>query len=375
MIKGIRLHNFKCFKKLENIETRQITLLTGNNGRGKSSLFQSILLMAQSFSSRRNLETLKINGHFVRLGTFDDILRRGSDTPSIGMCFTTDDNDENQVELTWIGDEANPKCAKLKSFKVRYKDSKTRELVSMVGADNESSPQTISGVSSNSAIAALNQFSNVSYISAERLGPINYSVQDDVSGIGIHGEQIANVLHKRGGAFIKEVEENVSKIMGGASIDIDNIDKEFLKLTMDSKDGYSNFKPVNVGFGYSYILPVVVIPMTAPDNAKIVIENPEAHLHPGAQSRMMDFLISIAKKKELQLFIETHSDHVINALRIAIKNNKYEIKESDSSIIHFSREADGNLNSNIIFIDREGNLSDYPTDFMEEWGNQMMHLV
>lgn len=375
MIKALQLQDFKCFEKLENIETRQITLLTGSNGRGKSSVFQSLLLTAQSFRSGRNLETLKINGRFVCLGTFEDILRKDSQLKTIKMCFVTDDPDENQIELTWAAAEAKPKCAELKSFKVRYNDGKTRELVSMLGADNDSTSQTVESVSSNSAVAALNHFSNFFYVSAERLGPINYSVQDDVNGIGIHGEQIVNVLHERGLSFIKEVAENISMIMGGASINIDDVDKEFLKLTMDSKDGYNNFKPVNVGFGYSYILPVVVIPMIAPNNAKIVIENPEAHLHPGAQSRLMDFIIAIAKEKGLQLFIETHSDHVVNALRIAIKNNKYGMKESDSSIIHLYRETDGKLKSNSIYIDREGNLSDYPTDFMEEWGNQMMYLV
>lgn len=375
MIKALQLQDFKCFDKLENIETRQITLLTGSNGRGKSSVFQSLLLTAQSFRSGRNLETLKINGRFVCLGTFEDILRKDSQLKTIKMCFVTDDPDENQIELTWAAAEAKPKCAELKSFKVRYNDGKTRELVSMLGADNDSTSQTVESVSSNSAVAALNQFSNFFYVSAERLGPINYFVQNDVNEIGIHGEQIVNVLHGRGLSFIKEVKEKISMIMGGASIEIGDIDKEYLKLTIDSTDGCSNFKPVNVGFGYSYILPVVVMPMIAPNNAKIVIENPEAHLHPGAQSRLMDFIIAIAKEKGLQLFIETHSDHVINALRIAIKNNKYGMKDSDSSIIHLCRETDGSLKSNLIFIDREGNLSDYPTDFMDEWGNQMMCLV
>lgn len=375
MIRALKLKNFKCFEDLKDTETRQITLLTGSNGRGKSSLFQSLLLIAQSFRSGRNLETLKINGRFVSLGTFDDILRKNCQCNTIEMSFTTDDLDENQIELTWVAVDAKPKCANLKSFKVKYKDGKTRELVSIVGADNESSIQAIESVSSNSAVAALNQFSNFFYVSAERLGPTNYSVQDDVNGIGIHGEQMVNVLHERGLSFIKEVTEAISQIMGGASINIGDVDKEFLKLTMDSKDGSDNFKPVNVGFGYSYILPVVVIPMIAPNKAKIVIENPEAHLHPGAQSRLMNFIIAIAKEKGLQLFIETHSDHVINALRIATKEKKFGVKESDSCIIHLCRETGGNLKSNPIFIDREGNLSDYPTDFMEEWGNQMMYLV
>ena len=375
MIRSLRLKNFKCFAELKDTEVRQITLLTGSNGRGKSSVMQSLLLMAQSFRNGRNLDTLRINGRFVDLGTFEDILKKDCKHKAIEMCFQTDDPDENKIELKWVVANSKPKCADLKSFKVRYKDGKIRELVSILGADDESSSRAIKSVGSNSAIAALNHFSNFFYVSAERMGPINYSVQDDANGIGIHGEEIVNVLHEKGSSFIKDVTKNISKIMGGASIKISDIDKEFLKLTMDSKDESGYFKPVNVGVGYSYILPVVITPMLAPKNAKIVVENPEAHLHPGAQSRLMDFLIAIAKENGHQLFIETHSDHVINALRIAIKEKKYKIQESDSCIIHFYRELDGNLRSTPIFIDREGNLSDYPTDFMEEWGNQMMYLV
>lgn len=375
MISALGLKNFKCFEDLKDLETRQITLLTGSNGRGKSSVFQSILLMAQSFRSGRNLEILKLNGRFVSLGTFDDVLMKNSKERNVEFHFTSDDQNENHIELIWKEIESKPKCASLKGFKVRYNDGQTRELVNELGGDNESTSQGVAGVGTNSAIAALNQFTNFFYVAAERLGPVNYSVQDDSNGIGIHGEQIANVLHENGASFVEIVSKGVSYIMGGATIDISDVDKEFLKMTMDSKDRQEGFKPVNVGFGYSYILPVVVTPLIAPRNSKIVIENPEAHLHPGAQSRLMNFLIKVAKENNLQLFIETHSDHIINALRIATKEKRNGLEVSDSCILHLGRGNDGVISSTSIFIDHEGNLSDYPVDFMEEWGNQMMQLV
>ena len=79
MITSLSLKNFKCFKSLDNIDLKQITLLTGSNGRGKSSVLQSLLLLAQSFRSGKNLEYVKFNGRFVCLGTYNDILFQNSD--------------------------------------------------------------------------------------------------------------------------------------------------------------------------------------------------------------------------------------------------------------------------------------------------------
>ena len=133
--------------------------------------------------------------------------------------------------------------------------------------------------------------------------------------------------------------------------------------------------PVNVGFGYSYILPVLLTLLVAEENAKVVIENPEAHLHPGAVSRLTEVIVELAKKKNLQLFIETHSDHVINGLRIAVKHHA--CLQDDARILHFYRNSLKGESPEVtqILIDKEGNLSDYPDDFMDEWTNQMAELV
>lgn len=136
------------------------------------------------------------------------------------------------------------------------------------------------------------------------------------------------------------------------------------------------FKPVNVGFGYSFILPIVTLPLVVEPNSKLIIENPEAHLHPGAQSRLMKFLIKVSKERNLQLFIETHSDHIVNALRIAIKTSFAKIDHKDATIIHVGRD-DTNFESKYwqIKIDKNGNLSDFPQEFMDEWTKQMLSLV
>ena len=76
-------------------------------------------------------------------------------------------------------------------------------------------------------------------------------------------------------------------------------------------------KPTNVGFGYSYVLPILVAGLTASNKHTLIIENPEAHLHPKAQARLTEFLARVASC-DVQIFIESHSEHILNALQVAV---------------------------------------------------------
>ena len=79
MITEITLENFKCYKKLDTIQLAKVNLLAGSNGRGKSSLLQALLLLAQSLDSEKSLNHLEMNGRFVELGTFADVQNSAKD--------------------------------------------------------------------------------------------------------------------------------------------------------------------------------------------------------------------------------------------------------------------------------------------------------
>lgn len=84
-------------------------------------------------------------------------------------------------------------------------------------------------------------------------------------------------------------------------------------------------------------------------------------------------MVKNAVDKDIQLFIETHSDHIINALRIGVL--KKTVERRDARIIHFNRENTTDPTPYQIKIDSKGQLSDYPQEFMDEWGIQMSQLV
>lgn len=380
MITSLSLKNFKCFKSLDNIDLKQITLLTGSNGRGKSSVLQSLLLLAQSFRSGKNLEYVKFNGRFVCLGTYNDILFQNSDAGDFSIGLKSDDPDENDVLFSCKPYDGNNRLADMNSMLITYNNGEKKDLVNKVGgSEDDYNINSATSKGATSAVAVVNQLRNIYYISANRIGPTNYVTRnDDLSGsqIGTRGEYVINTLNDEGVTLLNKVASEISTIMGGASVHVNEIDTEYLKLLLDSQDNQKGFKPVNVGFGYSFILPIVTLPLVVEHNSKLIIENPEAHLHPGAQSRLMKFLIKVSKERNLQLFIETHSDHIVNALRIAIKTSFAKIDHKDATIIHVGRD-DTNFESKYwqIKIDKNGNLSDFPQEFMDEWTKQMLSLV
>ncbi|MES2389125.1 MAG: DUF3696 domain-containing protein [Bacteroidota bacterium] len=135
---------------------------------------------------------------------------------------------------------------------------------------------------------------------------------------------------------------------------------------------YDTIKPQNTGFGLTFSLPVITSLLGAKAGQVQIIENPESHLHPRGQS-IMGGLLAKAAASDQQLFIETHSDHVINGIRVAVKNG---ILNPDDVTLHFfGQSTTGALEITEIRIDRNGELSDYPNDFLDEWDNQLLNLI
>ena len=132
------------------------------------------------------------------------------------------------------------------------------------------------------------------------------------------------------------------------------------------------FLPVNVGFGIPYVLPLIVELLISAKGSLLLIENPESHLHPKGQT-MIAKLISLAAGRGCQIICESHSDHVINGVRVAVKKEK--IPNEKVGISFFSKNKEQETKVDNIYIDRKGNLSDYPSGLLDEWGILMTELI
>ena len=126
-----------------------------------------------------------------------------------------------------------------------------------------------------------------------------------------------------------------------------------------------------MAFGNTYILPIVLAVLTAPRDSLIIIENPEAHLHPKAQLRIGE-LLSIAAQNGVQIIIETHSDHLLNGIRKSAKDNSI---EASNVAIFYVEESDGEHGKTEITLNQDGSLNQWPKGFFDEWERAMSDIM
>jgi hypothetical protein len=135
----------------------------------------------------------------------------------------------------------------------------------------------------------------------------------------------------------------------------------------------------DVGFGVSQVLPVVVQSFYAAPGSVLFIEQPELHLHPSAQSNLADLFIDVLASREdgtprnIQLIIETHSEHFLNRLqrRIAEDDPSKPIKTTDVAC-YFARTTGTESSLEALQMDLFGNIRNWPPNF---FGDSMGDLM
>lgn len=378
MIKKVTLEGFKCFGKRTLFPLSQVSILTGLNGRGKSTLIQAILSTTQSLT-QSGLSSIEWNGALVSLGEFDDVLTRGFDSGEIGFGFETDDNVDKTLSFSLRKDNTKSQSALFSSLLVDGVDRVTE--MGLMTADNERLMDAdgkmliVKELGSTSDIVSWHNFRNASYVSADRQGPVNrvkYVVQDDKLHLDVHGSNLLNILEAMTDQQRESVRKAMSEILRGGSLSVVK-ENEDVVLSLDSTDSGALFKPTNVGYGYGYILSTLVALELAEEKSLFVIENPEAHLHPGAQAALTEHLLQVTNAKSLQLIIETHSDHIINTCLVEVKKKR--ISPEAISLLFFGKEADDVCDVRRLNITDQGRVKDAPVDFFDQIDKSLEVLV
>jgi len=369
MITELQLQNFKCFQQSPAFEFSKINLLTGINGRGKSSLLQSLLILSQSAWRSPDLKRLIINDELLSLGNFDDI--KNSETPrgeNIHFNFKFDSPfiSEAKIQFSENNDDSlQADCAKIEiksqgqNIVIEPKKKITNDLVF-----------TLSELLKKSH-----------YVSADRLGPVKYVDKTNLPEfihVGPRGEHAINILANsinlnnvhdnlyRGQdakTVIQQTIEWLGYILEGAKIEIKGLEKEssVLYMLLNNRNTSYSYKPTNVGFGYSYILPLIVTGLIAKPGEVMVVENPEAHLHPKAQSKITEFFARVASCG-VQVFIESHSEHILNGLRVSALDNSIGINHSEVSILYFNET----FKPEKLEVDDKGKIANWPEGFFDQ---------
>jgi predicted ATPase len=134
------------------------------------------------------------------------------------------------------------------------------------------------------------------------------------------------------------------------------------------------YRATNVGFGISYTLPVVVAVLAARPGDLILLEAPEAHLHPRGQSRLGQ-LLARAASGGVQVIAETHSDHVINGVRVAVHDGLIPPEMAGFLYFHWDPNAEeGTPVVRRVLVDSDGRLEDWPEGFFDQIENDLSNL-
>ncbi|OKJ09142.1 AAA family ATPase [Kitasatospora sp. CB01950] len=381
MIEQLSLTNFKAFRAAD-IRLAPITLLTGLNSSGKSTVLQSLALLRQSYDSGILMSTdgdadsrggFLLDGDLVELGTGQDLLhedftteRPGTD-PLISVAFDTIDKES----YAWSARYAPEQDVLLLDNSPRPTDWGDLPLFSRrfqyLKADRIT-PATTYPRSHHQAIGR-------GFLGARGEHAVNYlrhHAQDVVpDGRSLrHPQADGHTLLDQVVAWMQElcpgVNLEASEIPG-----IDSVRLSFGFGGTAGLDSTRRRRPTNVGFGLTYALPIVVACLTAGPGSLILLENPEAHLHPRGQSRMAS-LIAAAASAGAQLIVETHSDHVLDGTRLAVKQGR--LTAADTAV-HFFRGNGAGVEIITPTVTDDGSLSEWPEGFFDESENTLDQLL
>ncbi len=118
---------------------------------------------------------------------------------------------------------------------------------------------------------------------------------------------------------------------------------------------------VDVGYGVSQVLPLIVELLKPGGAAQFLIQQPEVHLHPGAQAELGSLFCEVAAQGR-QLIVETHSDHLIDRIRMDVRDGKTSLTPDDVRILYFER-GDLDVKIHEIWYDDMGNLQNTPSGY------------
>ena len=371
MLRKIKLSNFKCFKSLE-LNCTPLTLLCGLNGMGKSSVIQALLLLRQSFQSGdlRNGK-LVLGGELADLGTGRDVLFEGADSDIVGFELQCD-----ETQMPWA---------------LSFGYSTTADQLS---AEMESPQQPISFVSTEWCEVPPFE-KNLIYIEAGRLGPEKFYPLSETSArrgdFGIASEYALNYLNTRQDDLLPEddprcltlrsrrlldvVDEWLQTVTPGVHLKfetVQNADALIAGFSFDRPGDVPTrrYRATNVGFGLSYVLPVVLA-MLQPAGTLCLIENPEAHLHPRGQTKIAE-LAARASMAGVQVVVETHSDHFMDGIRIAVREG---LIPPEQTAFHYFERTDGEVVVSSPQIDADGRLSAWPAGFFGQYEENLAKLL
>lgn len=394
MISYLEIDGYKCLKNIK-LDVSNLNLFVGPNASGKSSVLQFILLLRQSVGDNGLVSRLDLSGSLYEGGLAIDVLH--PEAERVIVCSIKSNGE---------------------SFNFRFSYDRERLQGSARSLDAEIEGKNIPSAYIGYPVPKEIIGDDFIYLNAERVSPkVFYPLSSDKKNIagslGKNGEYTASFLAREASSiFIDEFNEGLSlveklinaieeidgidlsvnlngsqgrldlvanEILGwiipGAKFDVrenGDSDSATLAFIRDPSLTQTKVRPTHIGFGLTYLLPIITGALLVRGSGVLMVENPEAHLHPFSQSRIGIFLAVVASAGR-QIFIETHSDHVVNGIRLAIKNEC--LSHEKLRTFFFEQPLNGTTAKvTTITCDSDAQMSRWPRGFFDQIENDLCRL-
>lgn len=372
MLTQLDLRHFKCFELLRLL-LRPLTLLSGTNASGKSSVLQALVLLHQTMREHEWSLRLMLNGESVQLGTVSDIVDKvyGRRECEIGLV-------DGEIPYQWM----------FTGERTEMSMAVKRVVANGVSTDHPTQLRYL--LLPNTTPSLAERLKNLTYLTAERIGPREtYNIDDPQVApvVGPSGEHAASVLYARrdehvcealtlpdsSSRSLQQVEARMRTFFPGCRLEIQPVPyANAVTLGLRTSDDTNFHRPIHAGFGITQILPIVIAALVAKPEDLLLIENPEVHLHPAGQAQMGQFLAKVAHSG-IQVILETHSDHILNGVRRAVKEG---ILSANQVAIHFFRPRSSDAEQvESPILDSTGNIDTWPDGFFDQFDKDMNHFA
>lgn len=346
--------NIKGFKSIENesLDFKPLTIITGLNSTGKSSVIQSILLAAHRFNQHNQWSMKALMAH---VSNFTEIKNRYVNAKAIELAVHLDGND--------------------------------KPIMASIDIDNRWSVDNQRQALFYEPDTAIDE-SELFYLSANRMGPEPVAARSQQK-VGADGQYLFGSFeaNKRESVaperchfdqsrlFSAQVSGWISQIVGiKTELKTEIINATAVKVSFDS-DQLTDINPLNLGAGMSFVAKIIICCLLAKKDDLVIIENPEIHLHPKAQAQLGVFFAFMANAG-VQIVLETHCEHLINKVCYQVYDEKLNHQDV---VIHYKGDIHKpfelvEIDDDGQYLNRDKQVITFPSGFFDASLNDLLEM-
>lgn len=405
MLTHLQLKNFKAWTDTGLVELKPVTMLLGTNSSGKSTLIQSLLLLRQTVQSPDRTIHLNLGGDelhdFFNFGDFDNVLTQGATPRQFQIRFdfhrpevkgsvvagsfqcsygqTSSGAVEVQSMRLWQADDRQITVVRREkgaySLTVNAESqvrTKSRDLAPersiALSAKALTALGTDGAMVEDMSLAVRRELESIIY-----LGPLRRKPERDYvwnkskpGEVGVDGHKAVDVLLASTllrGDDKNEIADSVSywlkRMKVAEKLEVRQIGRSTRYEVVIHRDGViANLR--DVGIGISQVLPVLTVAFFAPPGSTVLLEEPEIHLHPLAQSILAELFVEVSKKRKVQFIVETHSEHLFRRMQTLVAKEKTRV---DDCAMYFVEKGKKGAQLRLLNLDEYGRVTNWPDQF------------